>query len=101
MRKFVQRNYYVYIITNTRNTVFYIGVTNNVERRLWEHKNKYNPNSFSARYCLQKLVYYEDFTDVYSAIAREKQLKRWHRPWKIDLIKKENPNFEDLSATWN
>ena len=91
----MKKNYYVYIITNKLNTVFYIGVTNNLEKRIWEHRNKMIPG-FSSKYNLNKLVYFEETSDIYSAIRREKQLKNWHRDWKINLIRKENPEFKDL-----
>ena len=90
--------YFVYMITNMHNTTLYIGVTNNLERRLYEHKN-HLVSGFSKQYNLQKLVYYEATTDVYSAIAREKQLKGWTRAKKNALIEKENPQWLDLSET--
>ena len=89
------KTYCIYIITNYENSVFYIGVTNNLERRIYEHKNKLI-DGFSKRYNLYKLVYYDYTDDVYSAIQREKQLKKYGRQRKIDLIKSQNPNFEDL-----
>lgn len=91
-------NYFVYIITNFSNTTFYIGVTNNLERRIYEHRSGL-VEGFSKKYKLHKLVYFEDFGDVSQAITREKQLKNWHRNWKINLIKSVNPNFLDLSLT--
>ena len=87
--------FYVYIITNKINTVFYIGVTNNLIRRIYEHKEKLI-KGFSNKYNLNKLVYFEILNDSYNAIKREKQLKNWHRQWKINLIKISNPNFSDL-----
>lgn len=86
---------YIYILTNKTNNVFYIGVTSNLKKRIWEHKNKI-VEGFSKKYNLNKLVYYEVGEDMLSAIAREKQLKNWHREWKINLIKAQNPNFKDL-----
>ena len=86
---------FIYIITNQYNTVFYVGVTSNLQKRIWEHKNKVI-NGFSKRYNLNKLVYYEVSECITSAIIREKQLKHWRREWKIDLIKTKNPKFEDL-----
>lgn len=86
---------YVYILTNEYNKVFYIGVTSNLVKRIWEHKNK-AVEGFSKKYNLKKLVYYEIADDIESAIVREKQLKRWHRQWKINLIKDFNPFIEDL-----
>ena len=88
-------NYYVYILTNKNNTTLYIGVTNNLKRRIYEHKNKL-VDGFSKKYNLYKLIYFETTTDSYSAISREKQLKGWTRLKKLDLIKSQNPEFEDL-----
>ena len=90
------KSYYVYILTNFNDTTFYIGVTNNLTKRIYEHKNKLM-KGFSNKYNLKKLVYFEETNDINSAIRREKQLKNWHREWKINLIKSKNPNFEDLS----
>jgi len=87
----------VYILTNKSNKVLYIGVTNDLERRMYEHKNKML-NGFTKRYNLTKLVYFEVTSDVRSAIEREKQLKNWHRDWKINLISQFNPDWEDLST---
>ncbi len=91
--------YCVYILTNYNETTFYIGVTSDLEKRVWEHKNKIF-KSFSSKYNLDKLVYYETTDSIESAILREKQLKRWHRGWKINLIKENNPEFTDLSVGW-
>ena len=90
------RQYYVYILTNKSNKVIYIGVTNDLERRMFEHKNKL-AEGFTKRYNLTKLVYYEVTEDVESAIKREKQLKNWHRDWKISSVNQFNPAWEDLS----
>ncbi len=92
----ILKSYYVYILTNFTNTILYIGVTNDLVKRIYEHKNKL-AKGFSNKYNLSKLVYYEETNDVNAAIAREKQLKNWHKEWKINLIKKMNPNFKDLS----
>lgn len=89
--------YYVYIRTNKHNTVFYIGITNNLERRDFEHKHQLI-KGFSQKYQLHKLVYFEEFNDVKEAITREKQLKNWHRDWKLNLIRSTNPGFKDLSG---
>ena len=89
------KQYFVYILTNKRNTTFYIGVTNNLERRMYEHKHELF-EGFTKRYKLKKLVYFEDTPDVTSAIEREKQLKNWHRDWKVNLIKSANPELNDL-----
>jgi len=86
----------VYILTNYLNTTLYIGVTNNLLRRIYEHKTEEN-KSFSQKYKLNKLIYFEITETIESAINREKQLKNWKREWKLDLIKKVNPSFKDLS----
>ncbi|MEO0107407.1 MAG: GIY-YIG nuclease family protein [candidate division WOR-3 bacterium] len=90
------KQYYVYVLTNKRNSVLYIGVTDNLARRIYEHKNKLI-NGFTKKYNLTKLVYYEVTNDVYEAIKREKQLKNWHRDWKINLITQNNKEWKDLS----
>jgi putative endonuclease len=79
--------------------VLYIGVTNNLERRVWEHKNN-EGGAFTSKYKCIKLVYYEDYNNIETAINREKNLKDWKRSWKEDLIIKDNPDFKDLSADW-
>ena len=89
-------NYYVYIITNFNNTVLYIGVTNNLKRRMYEHKNKLI-KGFSSRYNLNKLVYYETTTSIMSAIEYEKKLKHLLRKQKEKLINSLNPDWKDLS----
>ncbi len=88
--------YFVYILTNKFNEVLYVGVTNDLERRMFEHKNKII-NGFTKKYNLRKLVYYEETSDIQSALEREKQLKNWHREWKINLIHAFNPGWNDLS----
>ena len=95
----MEKNYAVYILTNYGETTFYIGVTSNLEKRIYEHKNKL-AKGFSSKYELNKLVYYETTNDIESAITREKQLKNWHRQWKINLIKEKNPKMLDLSEQW-
>ncbi|MBQ8545993.1 MAG: GIY-YIG nuclease family protein [Clostridia bacterium] len=87
--------YNVYIITNHNNTVLYIGVTNNLERRIYEHKNELI-EGFTQKYHLHKLVYNEQYNNVNDAIRREKQLKHWRREKKDNLIKSINPNWIDL-----
>ena len=87
--------FYVYIMTNNSNIVLYIGVTNNIIRRIYEHKNGLT-EGFTKKYKLHKLIYYEKCSNIKSAIEREKQLKRWHRDWKFNLIKSSNPEFKDL-----
>ncbi|HXS14834.1 MAG TPA: GIY-YIG nuclease family protein [Candidatus Saccharimonadales bacterium] len=90
------KSYYVYILTNNLNTTFYIGVTNNLERRIYEHKHELL-EGFSKKYKLKKLIYFEECTNINDAISREKQLKNWHREWKLNLIKRINPDFRDLA----
>ncbi|MBQ2826131.1 MAG: GIY-YIG nuclease family protein [Clostridia bacterium] len=87
--------YYVYILTNKTDTVMYIGVTNDLHRRLYEHKNE-QIEGFTKRYHVHKLVYFERYSEINDAIAREKQLKHWIRAKKDQLVKKENPNWDDL-----
>ena len=87
---------FIYIITNNSNTVLYIGVTSNLPQRIEEHKQKRYENSFSARYNLNKLVYYEQFQMIGDAIGREKQLKAGNRATKEKLINSINPNWNDL-----
>jgi putative endonuclease len=91
--------YFVYIITNKKDGVLYIGITNNIERRMFEHKNKLN-KGFSKKYNLNKLMYFEVFKEINDAIKREKNIKKWKREWKINLINKENPEWNDLSMNW-
>ena len=89
--------YYVYIMTNKIHTVLYTGVTNNLMRRVEEHKNGINENSFTTKYHVNKLVYYEETNSVKSAIEREKQIKAGTRKRKIELINSFNPKWDDLS----
>ena len=86
---------YVYILTNKNNTTLYIGVTNHLERRLYEHRNKL-VKGFSSKYNLNKLIYLEETNNIKDAIQREKQLKGWRREKKINLIKQQNPDFTEL-----
>ena len=91
----MSKNGFIYIITNKSDTVFYIGVTSNLEKRIYEHKNKLI-KGFTTKYNVSKLVYFEVSNDITAAIQREKQLKNWHRDWKVNLIKENNPDFKDL-----
>lgn len=95
----MSHNYYVYILTNRKQGALYIGVTNNLERRISEHKLG-EARGFSKRYQVNKLVYYEHFTNITSAIEREKELKKWKRQWKINLFEKNNPDWDDISFEW-
>ena len=92
----MSKTYAVYILTNYNQTTFYIGVTGNLRKRIWGHKNKF-ADGFTKKYNVDRLVYYEVTENVESALNIEKQLKRWHRQWKINLIKEMNPDFKDLS----
>ncbi len=90
-------NYYIYIISNWNNKVIYIGMTNDLERRIYEHKNKIF-EGFSKKYNLNKLVYYEYTNDVNAAIRREKEIKKWRREKKNKLIESMNPEWKDLEV---
>ncbi|HEX8974192.1 MAG TPA: GIY-YIG nuclease family protein [Patescibacteria group bacterium] len=92
------KQYCVYITTNMNNSTLYIGVTGNLPRRIYEHKNKL-VDGFTKNYNVDKLVYFEQTEDVQSALRREKQLKNWHRDWKINLINSSNPEWKDLADT--
>ena len=86
---------YVYILSSGRNGTLYIGITNDLVRRVWEHKAKI-VKGFTSQYRVDKLVYYEEHQDITMAIQREKLLKKWLRKWKINLIEKNNPYWQDL-----
>ncbi len=90
--------YYVYILTNRSGTL-YVGVTNDLERRVYEHKNKLVPG-FTSKYNVTQLANFEQTSDVESAIAREKQIKGWRRAKKVALIESSNPQWKDLSLEW-
>ncbi|MBI4427354.1 MAG: GIY-YIG nuclease family protein [Candidatus Magasanikbacteria bacterium] len=92
------KDYYVYIMTNDRNGTLYTGVTNSLFRRVWEHKEKIKKGTFTDKYDIDMLVYYEGYTDPENAIMREKQIKAGSRKKKIALIEKMNPQWKDLSA---
>lgn len=89
----------MYIITNKKDGVLYIGVSNDLERRMFEHKNKL-VKGFSSKYNLNKLIYFESYQFVKEAIKREKNLKKWKRDWKINLIAEDNADWIDLSEDW-
>ena len=90
---------FVYILSNKNRTTTYIGVTNDIERRMIEHKIG-SGSRFTSKYKLYELMYYESYSLIIDAIDREKQLKNWHRDWKWNLIKEENPKLVDLSTDW-
>ncbi len=88
-------SFYVYILTNARDGTLYTGITNNLIRRVYEHKSN-EIEGFTKKYKTNKLVYFEETPDVQSAITREKRIKKWRRSWKIELIEKNNPQWRDL-----
>jgi putative endonuclease len=91
--------YYIYILASQKNGTLYIGVTNDIERRVLEHKQKIN-EGFTSKYDVNRLVYFESFQYINDAILREKRLKKWNRQWKINLIEEENFEWNDLSEDW-
>jgi putative endonuclease len=97
----MDQQFYIYIMANKRNGTIYIGVTNNLSRRVYEHANNLVPG-FTSRYGVKMLVHYESFDSISLAIQRETNLKRWPRKWKLDLIEKTNPQWKDLAeeAAW-
>src|SRR5262245_859096 len=86
----------VYILVSKQNGTLYIGVTSNLHKRAWEHKNDL-VEGFTKKYGVHRLVYYELHQDMMSAITREKQMKKWNRAWKVELIERQNPEWKDLS----
>jgi len=90
------KSYWVYILASERNGTLYVGITNNLVKRVWEHKNK-KIEGFTKKYDVHYLVYYEQHNNPESAIKREKQLKKWNRLWKIRLIEEKNPEWKDLN----
>jgi len=95
----MEKHYYVYLLTNRTNNVLYTGVTNNLYRRVFEHKNK-RVEGFTKKYNVSKLVYFEETSDVREAIVREKQIKGWKREKKNNLINRCNAEWRDLSCDW-
>jgi putative endonuclease len=93
-------DYWVYIVSNNTRSTLYIGVTNDLLVRVWQHRNDERPTSFAQRYRCGHLVYCEHHRDIRDAIAREKQLKGWRREKKNALISKENPRWDDLASDW-
>lgn len=92
--------YYIYILASKAHGTLYIGVSNSLERRYFEHHNGVNKKSFTSKYAVKRLVYMEQTSDPEAAIAREKQLKNWHRQWKINLIESTNPEWQDLGRAY-
>ena len=91
----MHKDAFVYILASKKNGTLYIGVTSDLAKRVWQHKcNLFE--GFSKKYDVHQLVYYEQFADIKNAIMREKRLKNWHRQWKIDLIEKHNPDWNDF-----
>jgi len=93
--RFSMKLYYIYILASKRNGTLYIGITSNIIKRIWEHKEKL-VQGFTRRYNIDRLVYFEQFTDIKDALEREKALKKWNRRWKLNLIEEKNPNWNDL-----
>ncbi|MFD1017535.1 GIY-YIG nuclease family protein [Winogradskyella rapida] len=96
----MSKKYYTYILTHERNHIFYVGVTNNIERRMSEHKAA-TFGTHVGYYNIKKLVYFEAHSDIRIAIKREKTIKKWKKVWKRNLITKMNPEWKDLSLGWN
>src|SRR5688572_9550757 len=94
------KQYDVYILTNRWRTVLYVGMTSNIEQRVFQHKTKFFKKAFTGRYNVDRLVYMETYRSGRDPIAREKELKRWRREWKENLINKDSPKWEDLSGGW-
>ena len=90
-----QKTYWVYILAGKRNGTLYIGVTNDLLRRVWQHREGILPG-FTKKYGLKHLVYFEAFSNIHAAIHREKRLKKWNRKWKLELIESQNPEWKDL-----
>lgn len=97
----MSKQYFVYILASKRNGTLYIGSTSNLLKRIQEHKNCIVPDSFTAKYHVNKLVYYEEHLDATSMVSRERRLKEWNRAWKIRLISESNPDWRDLSDDFN
>jgi putative endonuclease len=94
--KLMDKTYYIYLLTNFKNSVIYTGVTSDLVKRVWEHKESKYPQSFTSKYKTNKLVYYESCNDPITAITREKQIKGGSREDKLNLIRNFNPEFKDL-----
>ena len=94
-RHYTTMDYYVYILASKMNGTLYVGMTNNLVKRIWEHKQG-AAEGFTKKYAIHNLVYYETYSEINDAIEREKNIKKWKRDWKIKLIEKDNPNWKDL-----
>ncbi len=94
------RTYCVYILASQRNGTLYVGVTSDLSRRVWEHKEGLTPG-FTSKHRVVRLVWYEEYPDISDAITWEKRVKRWRRDWKLRLIEAQNPQWLDLYETWN
>jgi putative endonuclease len=92
----VDKNYFIYILASQKNGTLYTGVTSNLRKRIGEHKSN-AIEGFTKEHSVHILVYYENFNDIQTALAREKQIKKWNRAWKLNLIEKDNPEWRDLS----
>ncbi len=90
-----EKIFYIYILAKARNSTFYVGMTSNLQKRIWEHKNGI-ANGFTKKYSIKTLVYYEIHDNAESATKREKRLKKWNRAWKMRLIEEQNPDWKDL-----
>jgi putative endonuclease len=95
----MHRLYYVYILASRRNGTLYIGVTNDLSKRVWQHRQGV-ASAFTRKYGATRLVYFEEFGDIYLAIARETRLKKYKRAWKMTLIQRDNVEWRDLAADW-
>ena len=91
----MKKQYYVYILAKARNSTFYVGMTSDLSKRAWEHKNDV-ADGFTKKHGIKSLVYYEAFDDPENAIAREKRLKKWNRTWKMRVIEEMNPDWKEL-----
>lgn len=96
----MSQTYHVYILASGRNGTLYTGVTAHLARRMWQHRNG-EGSKFAAKYGVDRLVYAEAFADVNEAISREKAIKKWRRPWKLELIERDNPQWLDLNDRIN
>lgn len=91
----MDKQYYVYILTKSRNSTFYVGITSDLQKRIFEHKQKI-ADGYTKKHDVTQLVYYEIFNDPENAIKREKRLKKWNRAWKMKVIEEKNPDWNDL-----